>query len=337
MIHVQMKSTVLQGYETFADKRDVMRRKILNYFGNGYKPILARCSGFYNNRLLSVEYFAKIKRKKMAKKNFFSAAIFIIAVLVLGSFAWAASPPKQVYPGGTELYPAIYGTFSELYPNARYASIDFYNNSYIITGITGFALTTPVSCDMIVRLKPNSEIDISYANLYQKDINTGKWSKAKAFGFYYYNKAVSNITSKMMAIANDSAAFDRAEKAAMADIAFVYTMMENFTELAFKDFIQKYAKGSVFVLEGFVSEVKEYGKEINGITYKYLVAMNKALIEDDSFFSAMMGKTIYCRFYTNRDDVIRLSKTSVIKVSANLVSAFKSSSGSLSLDLAANE
>jgi len=273
----------------------------------------------------------------MAKKSLFSAAIFIIAVLVLGSFAWAASAPKQIYPSGTELYPAVYGTFSELYPNARYASIDFYNNSYILTGITGLALTTPISYDMTVRLKPNGEIDISYANLYQKDINTGKWSKAKAFGFYNYNKAVSNITSKMMTIANDKAAFDRAEKAAMADIIFVYTVMEQFTDLAFKDFIQKYAKGSVFVLEGPVSDVKEYGKEINGITYKYLVTMNKDLIEDDSFFSALMGKTIYCRFYTNRDDVIRLSKTSVTKVSANLVSAFKSSSGSLSLDLATNE
>ena len=140
-----------------------------------------------------------------------------------------------------------------------------------------------------------------------------------------------------MTIANDPAAFDRAEKAAMADIVFVYTMMENFTELAFKDFIQKYAKGSVFVLEGSVSDVKEYGKEVNEITYRYLVTMNKSLIEDDSFFPAMTGKTIYCRFFTNRDDVIRLSKTSVIKVSANLVSAFKSTGGSLSLDLAENE
>ncbi|MDR2718128.1 MAG: hypothetical protein LBB89_08710 [Treponema sp.] len=272
----------------------------------------------------------------MAKKSFL--VVFIIASLVFGSFVWAAaSAPKQKYPSGTELYPAVYGTFAELYPKAKYANIDFYNNSYTLTGITGMALTTPLSYDMTVRLTGSGEIDISYSNLYSKDTTTGKWSKAKAFGLYNYNKAVSNITTKMLAIANDSADLARAEKAAMADIVFVYTIMEKFTDLAFKDFIEKYAKGSVFVLEGPVSDVKESNKEINGGAYKYLVTMNKSLIEDDELFSALMGKTIYCRFYTNRDDVIRYSKTSVIKVSAVLISAFKGSSGSLSLDLAANE
>ncbi|MDR2717036.1 MAG: hypothetical protein LBB89_03085 [Treponema sp.] len=272
----------------------------------------------------------------MAKKSFFWAAIFVIVALVLGSCV-SASVVKQAYPTGVELYPAVYGTFSEMYPNAKYTSIDFYNNTYTLTGITGMALTTPLSYDMTVRLTGSGEIDISYANLYQKDTTTGRWSKAEAFGFYNYNKAVSDITSKMLSIANDSAALARAEKAAMADIIFVYTIMEKFTDLAFKDFIQKYAKGSVFVLEGPVSDVKEYGKEIDGNTYKYLVTMNKNLIEDDALLSVLTGKTIYCRLYTNRDDVIRLSKTSVMKVSAKLVSAFKGSSGSLILDLAASE
>jgi len=271
----------------------------------------------------------------MAKKSFFSPAIFIIAALVLGSCA--SAPVKQTYPTGMELYPAVYGTFSEMFPKARYAEIDFYNNSYVITGITGMALTTPLVYDLTVRLSQSGEIDISYQNLYMKDTNTGRWNKSNAFGMYDYNKTVNNITSKMLEIANNPAAFDRAEKAAMADIIFVYTVMEKFTDLAFKDFIAKYAKGSIFTLEGPVNDVKEYGKEVNGANYKYIITMNQNLIEDDSLLSVLTGKTIYCRFYTNRDDVIRLSKTSVTKISGTLVSAFKGSSGALTLDLAAND
>jgi len=281
----------------------------------------------------------------MAKKSFFSVAIFIIAAFVL----YASDPVvKQAYPSGselypaaypsgTELYPAVYGTFAELYPKARYTSIDFYNNSYTLTGITGSALLTPITYDMTVKLSSSGEITISYANIYQYDARTRRWNRANAFGLYDYKKAVSTVTSKIQAIANDSAAFSRAEKAAMADILFVYAIMEDMTELAFKDFIEKYAKGSTFVLEGPVSDVKEYGNAINGTTYKYIVTMNKNLIEDDSLLSVLTNKTIYCRVYTNRDDVIRLSKTSVTKISAALVSASKSSGGSLILDLATGE
>jgi hypothetical protein len=281
----------------------------------------------------------------MAKKCFFSVAIFIIAALVL----YASEPVvKQAYPSGTELepaaypsgtelYPAIYGTFAELYPKARYASIDFYNNSYTLTGITGNALLTPITYDMTVQLSSSGEINISYANIYQYDAKARRWSRSNAFGLYDYKKAVKNVTTKIQAIANDSAAFSRAEKAAMADISFVYAIMDNMTELAFKDFIANYAKGSIFVLEGPVSDVKEYGNDINGITYKDIVTMNKNLIEDDSLLSILTNKTIYCRVYTNRDDVIRLSKTSVTRISGVLVSASKSVGGSLILDLATGE
>jgi len=106
----------------------------------------------------------------MARKGFFSAAIFIIALLVLGSCV-SAPVAKQAYPTGTELYPAVYGTFSELYPKAKFLDIDFYNNKYVLTGITGLALTTPLSYDMIVQLSGSGEIDISYANIYMRDSN----------------------------------------------------------------------------------------------------------------------------------------------------------------------
>jgi len=285
-----------------------------------------------------------LKEKKMAKKCFFSVAIFIIAAFVLyasdpvvkQTYPSGSELDPAAYPSGTELYPAVYGTFAELYPRARYTNIDFYNNSYTLTGITGNALLIPITYDITVKLSSSGEINITYANILQYDAKTRRWSRANAFGLYDYKKAFSAITTKIQAIANDSAAFTRAEKAAMADIIFVYAIMESMTELTFKDFIENYAKGSIFVLEGPVSDVKEYGNAINGTTYKYIVTMNKNLIEDE-LLSAISNKTIYCRVYTNRDDVIRLSKTSVLKISAVLVNASKSSGGSLILDLATGD
>ena len=265
-------------------------------------------------------------------------AIVGIAMLAFLSVASGASAPaaRPAYPTGTELYPAVYGAFSELYPNAKYLDIDFYNNKYTLTGITGMALTTPLSYDMIIQLTPNGELDISYANIYQKDTSTGRWSKAEAFGMYNYNKAVSDITAKMLAIADNQTEFDRQERAAMADIKFVYTVMKDFTALAFGDFIEKYAKGSVFSISGPISDVKESGRTINGTAYKYLVTLSQSLADKnaDFYYSSLLSDYVYCRLYTNEDSVIRLSKTSVLTVNGTLIEASKGAIGSgLVLDL----
>jgi len=251
--------------------------------------------------------------------------IAIIGIVIVAFFSIAASKSasKPTYPTGTELYPAIYGAFSQLYPNARFLDINFYNNSYTLTGITGMALTTPISYDMTVKLTPTGEIDISYANIYQKDVRTKVWSKAAAFGLYNYNKVVDNITAKILAIANDNAEFERQKKAAMADVKFVYAIMKNFTGLAFGDFIENYAKGSVFNISGPLSDVKESGKTIDGTTYKYLVTLTQKLTSENSdyYFSSLLSCYVYCRLYTNDDSVIRLSKTSVLTVKGTLVEA----------------
>jgi hypothetical protein len=279
--------------------------------------------------------FAKvIKEKKMVKKGLFSAAIFIIALLVLGSCV-SAPAAKQAYPTGTELYPAVYGTFSELYPKAKFLDIDFYNNKYVITGITGLALTTPLSYDMTVKLSSSGEIDISYANIYMKD-STGRWGKSEAFGMYNYNKAAADVAARMTAIANDPATLDRYERAAMADIKFVYSIMKNFTGLAFKDFIDKYAKGSVFNINGPISDVREVNREIDGKMYKYVITLTEKLSEEsaDFYFSSLLSEYVYCTLYTNQDDVIRLSKTAVLSVNGTLIGASQGSLGaSLRLEL----
>jgi len=280
--------------------------------------------------------FAKIiKEKKMARKGFLSAAIFIIALLVLGS-CMSAPVAKQVYPTGTELYPAVYGTFSELYPKAKFLDIDFYNNKYVLTGITGLALTTPLSYDMIVQLSGSGEIDISYADIWMYDTSTRRWSRSEAFGMYNFNKAAADVAARMTAIANDSATLDRYERAAMADIKFIYSIMKNFTGLAFKDFIDKYAKGSVFNINGTVSDVKEVNREVGESTYKYVITLSQKLSEESSdyYSSPLLSDYVYCTFYTNQDDVIRLSKTAVLSVNGALTGASQGSLGaSLRLEL----
>jgi len=85
-----------------------------------------------------------------------------------------------------------------------------------------------------------------------------------------------------------------------------------------------------------VSDVKEYGESINGVPYKYVVTMNRSIISDDTTYG-FKSRTIYSRIYTNRDDVIRLSKTAVTKFSAQLVSATKNLGGDLILYLATGE
>jgi len=264
----------------------------------------------------------------MARKGFFSAAIFIVALLVLGSCV-SAPVAKQAYPTGTELFPAVYGAFSELYPKAKFLDIDFYNNKYVLTGITGFALTTPISYDMIVRLSGSGEIDISYSDIWMMDANR-HWSKSEAFGFYNFNNAAGTVAARMTAIANDPATLDRYTKAAMADIKFVYSIMKNFTGLAFNDFINKYAKGSVFSISGTVSDVKEANREVNGTKYKYVITLSQKLSEQSSdfYYSSLLSDYVYCTFYTNQDDVIRLSRTAVLSVNGILTGASQGSLGS---------
>jgi hypothetical protein len=278
----------------------------------------------------------KLEEKKMAKKNLFWAAILIIAALVVGSCV-SAPVEKQAYPTGTEMYPSIYGTFTELYPKAMYLDIDFYNNKYTFTGITGYALTTPVSYDMIVQLSQSGEIDITYANIYMMDPNTRLWRKSEAFGMYSFNKAAGDISARMAAIANDPATLDRYEKMAMADIKFVYSIMKNFTGLAFQDFINRYAKGSVFNINGPVSNVREVDQNFNGTTYKYVVTITENMADksSDNFYSSLLSDSVYCRFYTNQDDVIRLSRTATLAVKGTLVGASQGSiiGSNLNLDL----
>jgi len=273
----------------------------------------------------------------MTKKNVLWGLLGLGMLACL--FAGCLSTPPAVaqsYPTGTELYPAVYGTINEKVKDAKFADIDFYNNVYRLTNLRVLDGTLPKRFDLVVKLLPTGNLDITYENMYMQDAKTNKWVETNGFLFYNWKKFTSELSGRMVEIANNSGEYAKFEKAAMADIYFVYAIMRNFTGVAFKDFIEKYAKGSVFVLEGPVSDVKEANETINGIPYKYLVTMNKKLVDDDTSYIGFFD-TVYCRFYTNRDDVIRLSKTSVYKVSANLVSASQGAIGnSVVLTLAAD-
>ena len=275
----------------------------------------------------------------MVKKNglWGFLGLGLLACLLGGCLS---TPPATTvaYPTGFELYPAVYGTIGEKVKDAKFSNIDFYNNVYRLTNLSVLDGTLPKRFDLVVKLLPTGDLGITYENMYMQDLKTNKWVETSGFLFYNWNKFTSDLSTRMIEIANNSSEYKKFEIAAMADIYFVYAIMKNFTGVAFKDFIEKYAKGSVFVLEGPVSDVKETSETINGTAYKYLVTMNQKLVKDDpAVYRSIFDDTVYCRFYTNRDDVIRLSKTSIYKVSANLVSASQGSIGnSVVLTLAAD-
>ena len=274
------------------------------------------------------------------------AAIFIAALLVIGGCTslftmnqTAAQIEKRNYPAETALYPAVYGTISELYPDARFLDIDFYNNSYVISGISGMtkdpnaillsALETfPISYDLTIRVSQSGEINMSYSNIYvyrAEDQGTGFSGRVNSLGTYDFNQTVNEISSRMLAIAGDSAAFDKYEKAAMADIKFVYIIMKDFTGLAFRDFIDNYAKGSIFSISGPIANVREANRQINGSTYKYAVTLTQRLRESNSgYVSTLLSEYVYCTFYTNKDEVIRLNRSATLSVNGTLVGASQS-------------
>ncbi|GBU27785.1 hypothetical protein R84B8_01326 [Treponema sp. R8-4-B8] len=260
-------------------------------------------------------------------------ALIVFIVLGLASGATASKATvKDVFPQEKEMYPAVYGAMAELYPNMPYLGIDFYNNVYKV-GITGYALTTPLQYELNIKKNQAGELEYSYENLIQKD-KDGRWVKLTAFGFYDYDGVTAKFSSKMIEIANDPAKYDNYQKAAMANITFVYSIMKNFTDLQFSDFINNYAKGSIFGIDGKLSDVKEFGKPINGTTYKYVVTLTQDLTTNESSFYFASRDYVYCRFYTNQDSVIRLSKTASLSVKGVLTSASKGSIGaSLYLDL----
>jgi len=260
-------------------------------------------------------------------------AVIISVLLILNSCLTTPAPaPEMVYPLDKPFYPVVYGAFSEFFPNARYLDIDFYNNKYTFTGITGMALSTPISYDLTVRLTQNNQIEFSYNNIYQRDPN-GRWEKVNAFGFYNYNNVVNILGTKMLEIANDTSLFQQQENAAMANIRFVHSIMKDFTDLAFKDFINNYAKGSVFSITGRISEVSEVNTTINDVVYKYQVIVSQNFINpSDGYFTAIAGD-VRCRFLTNQDSVIRLTKDSELSVQGILVGAYRGLGASISLQL----
>jgi len=265
----------------------------------------------------------------MAKKNILSRTIlflFMVFGVCVSIFA-----QEQTYPSGKEFFPAVYGTFSEMYPNARFLKIDFYNNSYTVTGVTGSRLGQGTSYDMTVRLTQSGGIETSYANTYGRGGRDSKWEFTNVGTFYNYKNAMSAVVKKILSVANNPNDFDRYEKMAMSDIQFVYTIMNDLTELAYADFIKNYVKDSVFNINGHVSEVSESDKEVNGATYKYLVSLTQRTEAGDdkssSYLLALRDVSVYCRFYTNRDDVIRLTKTSVMTVQGRLIAVNRSGMG----------
>ena len=270
-------------------------------------------------------------------KSLMSRGNFVIAVavfLVLQSFM--AEVCYAQYPTDKDLYPAVYGAI-ESRVNGKikgfnYSDIDFYNNIYTVN-VRVTELGSKTRFDLIIKLEQDGSVDISYENVESYESKTKKW-KESVFTFFGWKKFASELSDKIYAIANNPKEYEKFEKASMADITYVYAIMSTFSALQFKEFIEKYAKNSVFNLNANVAEVSETDMEINGTTYKYLVNMTQTVSDADSPESAV----VYCEFYTNRADVRNLRPGRVLKVTAILADARRGSMGkSITLILASND
>ena len=249
---------------------------------------------------------------------------------LMSVFMSCVSQPKpmdrQQYPSGIEFYPAVYGAVKQYLPASKNLDIDFYNNIYKITNIYLRDLLLLKRFDLVIRLFPDG-IDITYENMYMYSEDRRNWQATSGFMTYNFNKLVSDMVAKMLETANNPSLYEENEKAAMADIYFVYAIVKNMTAMAFNDFIEKYAKGSIFNIEGAISDVEEANKEIDGKLYRYVVSVTMELTDDNLSFDLFNDDKIYCYLYTNNSSVIRLTKASVYTVRALLAGARKSEVG----------
>jgi len=259
----------------------------------------------------------------MKKKGVSFRAMTAIAVLIFGVFMAVPAFGQDVYPADTALYPALYGAFLELYPNARYINIDFHNNSFTLTGITGRAVVVPISYDITVRLNAG-RLEFSYDKIYQKDVRSirvPRWTVIRSFGAYNYNNAVNDIRAKILEIANNPELFERNQRAAMADVFFIHAIIKDMTELASRDFIDNFARGSVYNITGRITDVTEYNREINGVIYRYLVKISINREPEFNDVYIMERTVIECLLYTNQDNVIRLNRSADTTVQGTITSA----------------
>ncbi|MDR2561538.1 MAG: hypothetical protein LBC63_07190 [Holophagales bacterium] len=255
-------------------------------------------------------------------KRFFALAA---AVLL---FSGVQGQAQSKYPTEKEFFPAVYGAVAEMFPKARYLSIDFYNNSFTLTGVTGGTIAGQFSFDMSIVMQDDGTINLSHSNIYKRDPKTKMWESATNFGLglgFVYNpqRLYNDFRTKILQAANSDAAYERFKAEALSDIQFIYAIAQDFTELAFTDFYKTYIANSVFTVRGRVFEVEEYGKEVNGETYKYKVSLNQNLKNeaDDVYLSGMRSTALVCGMYTNQDKVIRMSKSTTATMKGKVVSA----------------
>jgi len=257
-------------------------------------------------------------------KRFFALA----AAVLLFSGAQAQAQAQSKYPTEKEFFPAVYGAVAEVLPKAKYLNIDFYNNSFTLTGVTGGNIGGWFSFDVSIAMQDDGTINISHSNIYQRDPKTKMWKSATSFGFFFKpQKLYDDLRTKILQAANSDAAYERFKEEALSNLQFIYAIVQDFTELAFADFYKTYIVNSVFTITGRVSDVKEYGKAVNGKTYKYEVSLSQSLTNnaEDQYLSRMRGTELICDMYTNQDKVIRISKSAIATVRGKAVSASRRS------------
>jgi len=257
-------------------------------------------------------------------KRFFALAAAVL--LFFGAQAQAQSK----YPSEKEFFPAVYGAVAEVLPKAKYLNIDFYNNSFTLTGVTGGNLAGWFSFDVLIQMQDDGTININHSNIYRRDPKTSIWAPTTSFGLFFKpQKLYDDLRTKILQAANSDTTYEHFKKEALSNVQFIYAIVQNFTELAFADFYKTYISNSVFTVRGRVLEVEEYGKEVNGKTYKYKVSLSQSLTNDaaDAYLSGMRSTELVCGMYTNQDNVIRMGKSTTATMRGKVVSATRRSGG----------
>ena len=182
--------------------------------------------------------------------------------------------------------------------------------THTLTGITGSAVLTPVSYDITMQLTEAGELNLSYDNIFSR--SDGRWVRQRQFPLgYRFNRTSDRVNDKILEIANDPVLYGRYERDAMGDIVFLNAIMQNMTDIAFKDFISNYPKDAIVEISGRVVDVSEANTKIDDVEYKYVITLLWEInVNTNTVFISPIG--IGCRLYTNDDSVIRLTKTSVV-------------------------
>ena len=244
------------------------------------------------------------------------ATIFVAisAILVLASCTTATK--SYSYVGEKLTYPAVYKAVLATIKNAKFDSIDFYGNKYVLKGLGFLDGINRRTADLVITVA-NGEFKYDFINGQMFFTSTGTWITDDSYLFatpLIVGNQMNKIIEKTM---QDDATYDEARKTALQDIGFVYLCMENMNEISIADFVKNVLGSQAIQITATVFDVKVANETVNNVVYKYRVQSYVKAAENDALG---FTKDINFFFYTNDDTVARYNRGSTISALGRIVS-----------------